>query len=211
MTFNINEFRTHIASQNEFSLSNKFNVLINAPDFLSDLGYMSQLTLACSIAELPGVDIAPTEFRHYGFIQRTPYHLNFAPVTLTFLCTGKMNEKKFFDAWMSGMIPFNSGMAEYPDAGGVDRKFGEITINQYDNMGAKVYSVTLKDAMPVSMQNLSLDWSNESIHHLPITFVYKKWITADIDVAPPMNDPVGAIVTDPSVPSTGKQNSYTNK
>jgi hypothetical protein len=39
----------------------------------------------------------------------------------------------------------------------------------------KSYSVTLIDAYPVSVNQLDLDWSNDSYHKLTVTFAYTKW------------------------------------
>lgn len=212
--FNINEFRTHIGSQNEFSMASKFIVEIPIPDALSgsDVAGLagpggSTLALSCSLAEMPGVDITPAEFRHYGFIQRIPFHLSFAPITLTFLCTGKMMEKKFFDMWVNKMVQFDSGMVEYPDDTAGGRVYTNIVVRQYDNMGNNTYSVKLIDAMPVSMQGLQLDWANDSIHHLPITFVYKRWTTADIIKEPYyLQNPRSEVVSDPTVVPAQKSN-----
>lgn len=244
MTFNVDDFRTYIGKQNEFSLSSRFQVDFAIPAFLRDSGFGDNLHMTCAMAELPGVDITPAEFRHYAFTQRIPWHVQFAPVTLTFLCTGKMIERKFFDLWMNKMIPFQTGLVEYPmSADGMDLvTTTNITIRQFGNIGeAKVngnagnsfrksesgkrnspnpnaltgeglkgtYQTTLLDAMPLSMQSLQLDWTNENIHHLAVVFAYNKW-TSDYTTEYSLDTPKGAVITDPMIKDSGATQTDTN-
>lgn len=40
-----------------------------------------------------------------------------------------------------------------------------------------VYDCKLIEAMPISVSSLPLNWSDDSIHRLQVTFAYKKWIS----------------------------------
>ena len=37
------------------------------------------------------------------------------------------------------------------------------------------YSVDLYEAFPVSMNQMDLDWSNDGVHKLSVTFAYTYW------------------------------------
>lgn len=212
MAFNINQFISHVSSQNEFSMADKYEVFITVPYFLSLIPNAVEwgrgLLLTCENAELPGVDITPIEFRHYGFIQRIPHHLNFSPVNFTFYCTGKMLEKKFFDIWMDRLIPFNTGLISYPedDSGKLTTT---IEIKQYDNMANVNYHIKLFDAFPTSVMPLSLNWADESIHRLQVTLMYKRWTTINTQHAA-IGDPSSLNQTSTPMPSSGGVNTYTN-
>lgn len=172
--FSITKFLGHVTSQNEFALANKFDVIIPVPPFLQSLNYGEQITLSCENAELPGVDIHQIEFRHYSFIQRIPARPAFSPITMVFYCTGKMNEKRFFDTWADNTISFNTGLVEYPRNNG---SYADVKVNQYDMMGNMSYTVTLIDAYPISVSPIMLNWADDSVNKLQVTFAYKKWLS----------------------------------
>jgi hypothetical protein len=198
MAFNIDEFTGHLSSQNEFAHANKFNVTIDVPGFLTSLNYGREIILSCENAEIPGVEINQIEFKHYSFTQRIPYSLTFAPVTFLFLCTGKMNEKIFFDTWADNMVPFSTGLLKYKNDNSLSTT---ITVQQFDNMGNAVYAAQLQEAYPISVSSLILNWSDESINKLQVTFAYKKWfnMTPGSDSPVATGSPIGAgALQDPS-------------
>lgn len=130
MAFNIDQFRSNISNNNEFALTDKFEVLIKPPSKLADYD-MKPLRFQCEVSELPGKTINMVEFRHYGFIKRIPHHITYPEVTLTFLCNGKMSEKRLFDDWHNLMIPNESGLVEYFNS---NDYAADITIIQYSHI-----------------------------------------------------------------------------
>jgi hypothetical protein len=177
MAFSINEFITHVSSEKEFAKSDKFEVRIATPVCLnnSDYGFNDGgkfLSLSCESAELPAVDVTPIEFRHYGFVERIPYHLTYSPVNLTFYATGNMKEKMFFDSWIDASIPFNTGLLYYKDGNGIAT---DVIINQYSSSNNLIYSVTLEDAFPITVSQLSLNWAEDNAHRFQVSLSYKRW------------------------------------
>jgi hypothetical protein len=186
MSFKINDFITHFSEEKEFAKTDKFEVRISIPPGLFSGGVSrivdsyfldtQFLTLSCEAAEFPGMDVTPIEFRHYGFIQRIPHHLNFPPVNLTFYATGNMKEKKFFDYWVNSMIPLQTGLIYYQD----EKQYtSKVDIYQYDSASTVVYAISLQDAFPISVGNLSLNWGEDNAHRFQVTFAYKRWISYD--------------------------------
>ena len=194
MAFNIDEFRSHLGAQNEFAHANRFDVTIAVPPFLVDQNYGRELVLSCESSELPGVDINQIEFKHYSFLQRVPHFLTFTPVTMIFLCTGKMKEKIFFDAWANGMVPFNTGLLPFTQDNSISTS---ITINQYNNVGEISYAAKLIEAYPISISTMVVSWSDESVNRLQVTFAFKKWLNLVPDgsttSAAKISDPAGGI------------------
>jgi len=183
MAFNVQEFIGSIHSQNELAMSNKFEARIWIPPVMAkdNVVKTEYLAFRCDAAELPGVDITPIEFTHYGFKQKIPHHLNFSPLSLSFYVTSNMLEKIFFDNWMDRMIAFNTGLASYPlnTSGGGTQNFCKIDLVQYDVSKREQYIATVIDAFPISIAPMSLNWGGSDTHRLQVTFAYKKWLTVN--------------------------------
>jgi hypothetical protein len=180
MAFNIQDFITNLDGNNQFSKSDLFDVFITLPSQVSQgSGYgMQQLALQCEVSEIPGKDIAMIDYRHYGFIKRIPHMNQYGHITFNFICTGNLVEKKLFDRWMDLMIPADTGLVNYPtDSNGNSIYESDIMINQYDVSGNLIYTVTLLYAVPTSVAGMSLDWNNDQVHRMSVSFAYMKWIS----------------------------------
>jgi hypothetical protein len=130
-----------------------------------------RLSFRCENAELPSRTFATTERKIYGPTEKHPYLTTYNESTFTFMVSDDMMEKKFFDAWMNLINPKSTFNLAYK----MDYAT-PITVNQYDVSGKKSYSITMIDAFPISVNQLDLDWSNESSHHkLSVTFAYHTW------------------------------------
>lgn len=172
MAGSINDFKSSFKT--DFARPARFDVLIPVP--LKLVGYRNtsqNLQYRCESAQLPGVTYATQDRVTYGPIEKQPYLKTFNDVTMTFIVSDDMNEKLFFDAWMNlinSQATFNmSYKSDYSTP---------ITINQYNVSNEITYSITLNEAFPVSINQLDLDWTNEtSYHKLMVTFAYYTWET----------------------------------
>jgi len=162
---------------------NKISGLVGGP--YGSFG-AKELSLQCEASELPGIEIVPIEYRHYGFTRRIPHHFNFTPLTLTFFCNGQMMEKKLFDNWMNlciGLDGNNAGLISYrQDSQGNSQYEGTIQIRQYNQEGYLVYVAKALECMPVSISPLTTNWSDNNTHRLTVTFLYTKWLSQSIPV-----------------------------
>jgi hypothetical protein len=181
MAFQINDFLAALNNNGDRATADKFDVYLKIPSALSTLSKnYNQLYLMCEGAELPGADITPIEYRHYGFIQRIPHHYTFYPLTLTFYCTGYMFEKRFFDAWLNLLIDKKSGLLNYRlDSGGSPNYETNIFINQYAQDGTPSYWALFEDALPVSISQMNTNWGDDSTHRLTVQFLFTKWFNGD--------------------------------
>jgi hypothetical protein len=153
----------------DFARPARFDVEIPVPlKLVAYLNTAKQLTLRCENAEFPGKTLATTDRRIYGPSEKQPYLTTFSDSTFTFILSDDMREKRLFDAWMDLINPKSTFDMNYKGDYATP-----ITINQYDVTNKLSYSVTLIDAFPVSVNQLDLDWSNDSTHHrLSVTFAY---------------------------------------
>jgi hypothetical protein len=155
-------------------------------------GYARNLSFQCETAELPGRTLATFDARTYGPSKKYPYQTTYEDLNLTFICMnnlpsrsgrGSQNltglpEKRFFDNWMNVINPINTYNFEYKD--GYSTK---ISIIQYDimstdnspNNNAVNYTVDFIEAFPISVNQLPLNWADDSILKLTVTFAYTRW------------------------------------
>jgi hypothetical protein len=170
MAGNINDFLTSFKT--DLARPCRFNVAIPIPMKL--MGYYNtaqKLSLRCESSQLPSVTFETATQKIYGPVEYYPYLKNYNECTLTFLVSGDMNEKSFFDTWMELINP--STTYDFPYK--MDYAT-QVVITQYDVAGKETYSISLNDAFPVSVNQLDLDWNDtNSVHKLSVVFVYKTW------------------------------------
>ena len=184
MAFDIETFKQHLSKYNEVSRSDKFDVFIPIPEQIADgTSYgIRELSLQCEVSELPARDIQMIEYQHYGFTKRIPHMNQYGRATFTFFCTGDLIEKKLFDRWLDSMVPVDTGLVNYPVDENNQRNYEtDIHINQYDTQGNLIYTINLIDAVPTDVGQLVLDWNNDQVHRLMVSFAYRKWTSDQTD------------------------------
>lgn len=170
MTGSINEFKSSFRT--DFARSNRFDVTINPPLILLALTSVNSKTLKyrCEMTQLPGRTLATADRKTYGPIEKVPYISTYEDVDMTFLIDGGLEEKYFFDAWLDLVNPKTTNNFNYKNEYSTS-----ILINQYDMSNNLVYTAELLDAYPISVNQMDLDWSSDSVHKLTVTFAYTKW------------------------------------
>ncbi len=201
MAFSVNQFRNHFAKHNDFAKTSKFDVRITAP---SGLGLdASDLRFQCETTELPGYTVNTVDGRYYGVANPVASFPSFADLTLTFICAGDFWEKKLFDRWMNLVIPINNYNPNYKDT----YTSPKIVINQFsevanqNNTASVIYCVSFFGAFPTAIAPMNMNWADDGIHRLAVTFRYEYWSTADIQSM--SNSGMQKLTVAPSVPSSG--------
>lgn len=177
MTGSINNFLTSF--KKDLSRPNRFDVFIPIPLALISYytGGARQLSLRCEQAELPSRTFATAEKKIGSVpVQRFPYASTYNDLTLTFLVSGDMTEKLFFDAWMNIINPTSNFNFNYKRDYSTD-----IVVRQYDMSNNLTYDVLIIDAFPIAVNQLDLDWSNDGVHKLSIVFAYTYWTNNTLD------------------------------
>ena len=157
--------------RNDLARPNRFDVNIPIPlGLIQYIKTSTPLQYRCDATNLPGRTIATTEQKTYGPIEKYPYLSTYNDIDLTFIVSGDMSEKIFFDAWLNYVNPTQSNNFRYKTDYAVT-----LSVNQYDQTNKLSYTVGLFDAYPISVNQLDLDWSNDSYHKLTVTFAYTYW------------------------------------
>jgi hypothetical protein len=150
----------------------RFDVTIPVPMVL--IPYITSarnMSMRCEAAELPGRTFATAEKKMGSApIEKFPYQTLYNEVMLTFIVSDDMTEKIFFDAWQELINPTTDFNFQYKANYAVD-----ISINQYDVTNTLTYAAVLREAFPVAVNQLDMDWTSDSYHKLAVLFAYKQW------------------------------------
>jgi hypothetical protein len=189
---NISNMFTQLDLNNEFAKTCRFLVNLPIPKCMTTLSgtgynYSSYFDMryACNMAELPGINHNPIEYRHYAFTQRLSHFPTFTPITLSLYCFGDMMGRNFFEWWMNYLINFQTGLVGYPQDKNGPVTTTDITITQYTVDGTPSYITTLFGAFPIAIAPQPLNWADDRIHELQVTFHYNKWRTYITDLNNP--------------------------
>jgi hypothetical protein len=200
MATDIQEFISHLNKYTGPAIASRFNVTINVPDGLNNplaRGRIGRslasrnLSFQCDSAELPGRTLATFDARTYGPAKKYPYQTTYNDLNLTFICMGNrvptdstnsgaanrllkdtgLWEKRFFDDWMNLINPIDTYNFKYKD-----QYSTKIRVSQYDVVATNInYEVDFLEVFPVSINQLSLNWAEDSVLRLNVTFAYSRW------------------------------------
>ena len=171
MAGTINDFKSSF--REEIARPSRFDVTIPVPLILAPYVTTGRdLTYRCEATELPGRTFQTAQKKMGSApVEKFPYHTDYNEVTMTFIVTDSMKEKVFFDYWMDLINPTTDYNFQYKANYAVD-----ISINQYDVSNQLTYAAVLREAFPIGMNQMDVDWSNgEAYHKLSVIFTYKQW------------------------------------
>lgn len=129
------------------------------------------LTLFCDSVALPGMTISTQQARSYGEIREIPYERIFDNINLSFYVDTSMGVKKIFDDWVNQIQnPLTRQIGWYNDY------ITDMTITVQDKSDGDVYSVTLYECYPKTIQQVTLDYTSKDVMKLSVSMNYKYWI-----------------------------------
>lgn len=164
--------------------------------------FMRDLTLLSESIEFPGRGMDFGDYRYYGPSFQTPYNTNYGGQTdITFLCRTESWERQLFDDWMEIINPSDTFDFNYPET-----YYSEIQMYQLSDWGEKtaasaqgnaeqeqdnatklpiaVYQWTLIRAWPFRVNPQPVNWADQDILRLTVSFSYRYWYRPGRDVTP---------------------------
>jgi hypothetical protein len=171
MTFNIREFKANI--QKGLLSPNTYRVLMTPPSIVDRKTY-SLLTDSVSIPSLGFFN--SDNIRPYGFgpTYTLPYGLNVTEITCTHYVDSKSNMHKMFEEWMSSIVNWKTAgsySAQYLKDYSTD-----IEIETYDKSGKLSASYSLREAFPINMDQIGLNWmSTDELTKFGVTYKFTDW------------------------------------
>lgn len=182
--FNINAFRSQIREQG-IKKNTKFLVRFWLPIGLQNYNVMGMNSVPNSTqryleywtesAQIPGMLLGAHEHRRYGYgsIEKVPIVGNFTEIPFTILCDSNNNNWKFFHIW-SKLIYEHDGQElvnkSRSNFNGKSKRLYELSykedyvstveIKSFDDTGYKYLHVSLRDAFPIGLTEIDLNWND---------------------------------------------------
>lgn len=139
------------------------------------------LSIKCQSADLPGKTLNLEERKDYVTSSKHPIGVSFEELTLTFICSYNMKERKYFDAWMD-LILGNKGESDrlsnpyIPKASYYDEYVSEkIIVNLYTGRGDMSCRFYFRKIFPTTLAKQEVSWMGEDVLKLTVSFSYEYW------------------------------------
>ena len=204
MSFNITEMISSITTDGVQS-PNKFDVSFTSPKVMqnSNITFLSGdqgkidisstqtlLSFRASNARLPGLALITSDTNRYGLglYQKMPYNVSFTDTIIEFICDKNSVIYNYFYVWFNSIVDFSGASSnslsnqpsyevEYKDNYVID-----IAISIYDNYGNQSQTIILKNAFPVSINDIPLAWEQQnSIVKIIVGFSFEDWFVAGLN------------------------------
>lgn len=122
----------------------------------------------CDSVNLPGTSLSSVDVTAYGETRESPTQRIYDPVSMSFYVDNEMNIKKFFDSWFNSIInPITRNHNYYKNY------TTNIDILVYDSEHNEKYKVTLHEAYPKSVSDISLSYSGDGLMKLAVSLQYR--------------------------------------
>lgn len=190
----LSQFYAYIRSKGVFR-PNRYEVVFSVPSLLLDSGKAADLTtdagtisLTCMNVNIPGFQVLTDENKYGNYVRKTAYDRTMENLETTFLATGEMKERKFFDMW-NGMIFKDQHRVEY-----YANYISSVTIKCFDTADNLIYEIELTEAYPLTVTQLNLDRSElNSTSMFSVSWAFHRIIPSDASVSVNTNNVSGPI------------------
>jgi len=177
--FSVAKFSSRIAS-NGLASPNKFEVqFTRIPVNVEGVDEKGQLSIMCDQVSLAGRDVQAILDLQYGIRRQVVYNAPaYTPLSLSWLCTDTMDEKRILDEWNDKCVSVAGGFnVEY-----YNNYIGELDIYVLDRSGKeRTYHMHYHEIYPKTVNAIELNHSTTNATvRVNATFEYAFWTTKGI-------------------------------
>ena len=179
--FDVSNFSSRIAKKGLAS-PNKFEVVFtNIPGARNSGDDEMQLNLMCDQVSLAGRDVQAILDVQYGVRRQVVYNApSYTPLSLSFLCTDEMDEKRILDEWNNRCVPVEGGfhVAYYDDY------VGHLDIYVLDRSGKRrTYHMHYHEVYPKTVTAVEMNHgTTNATMRVTAEIQYAFWTTNAIHV-----------------------------
>ena len=178
----LNNFISEIRA-NSVVRTNLFEVTITTPKVLSNSKIPQKISLYAEGAQLPGLFIQTADLKRYGIgpNEKVPYSIQTNNTTIKFIGDGKGEIYKFFYTWLQSIVRgdyditgtqvSSNGLSAY-EVEFKDQYRCTITITTFNEQGTPVFEYQLREAFPINVAEVDLNWSESSMMQFSVQFEY---------------------------------------
>ena len=177
--YDVGKFSSKIASSGLAS-PNKFEVVFTRiPVKVKGVDATTQLSIMCDQCSLAGRDVQAQLDLQYGIRRQVVYNAPaYTPLSLSFICTDNMNEKRILDVWNNKCVNTtgNFHVAYYDDY------VGHLDVFVLDRSGKKrTYHMHYHEVYPKTVTAVELNHgTTNSALRVTAEIQYAYWSTSDI-------------------------------
>lgn len=185
MAFNVSDFAASVGKYGVAKASH-YECRINFPRGGGILNPGQDLSMRAESVEMPGRSIQAASYRDYGAPREIGYASLYTPITITFLCSSDMKERRLFNQWQDLIIgdhrvaEGHAGGKSF-DVGYYDDYVASIIIAQYDETGKKRFNVQMLEAYPRTVNATTLSYASDELIKLTVQFQYRYFRELDLD------------------------------
>ena len=177
--FSVANFSSQISSHGLAS-PNKFEVVFTRiPIEVDGVNVTTQLNLMCDQVTLAGRDVQAVLDLQYGIRRQVVYNAPaYTPLSLSFICTDNMNEKRILDVWNNKCVNTTGGFhVEY-----YDEYVGHLDVYVLDRSGKKrTYHMHYHEVYPKTVTAVELNHgTTNAAMRVTAEIQYAYWTTKDI-------------------------------
>ena len=178
--FSVTNFSSKISTMGLAS-PNKFEVVFRSIPGQQDKNNLEQLSLMCDQVSLAGRDVQAVLDLQYGIRRQVVYNAPaYTPLSLSFICTDNMAEKRILDIWNNRCVSVNGGfnVAYYNDY------IGELDVYVLDRSGKKrTYHMHYHEVYPKTVTAVELNHgTTNATMRVTAEMQYAFWTTNSIHV-----------------------------
>jgi hypothetical protein len=179
MPYSIDDFLSEV--KKGVAKACNFTCQITSPSGVGGQGDARSLEYRLISFDLSGRKAKIFPYEPYGPKRNVVYGQEFPSVSATFLCSPNYAEKEFFEKWQdaafgrartSASTNQNSWSVNY-----YDTYVGTIIVNQLDDANEVKKTYQFREAFPISIETLTLDWNSDTILGLGVEFAYFRYTT----------------------------------
>jgi hypothetical protein len=177
--YDVGKFSSKIASSGLAS-PNKFEVVFTKiPKEAGGAAELTQLNLMCDQCSLAGRDVQAQLDLQYGIRRQVVYNAPaYTPLSLSFICTDNMNEKRILDKWNNKCVNTtgNFHVAYYDDY------VGHLDVYVLDRSGKhRTYHMHYHEVYPKTVTAVELNHgTTNAALRVTAEIQYAYWSTSDI-------------------------------
>ena len=176
--FSVADFSSRIAAKGLAS-PNKFEVQFKSIPGAKSSDDLKQMNLMCDQVSLAGRDVQAVLDLQYGVRRQVVYNAPaYTPLSLSFLCTDDMAEKRILDKWNNLCVSTTGGFhVEY-----YDQYVGELDVYVLDRSGKhRTYHMHYHEVYPKTVTAVELNHgTTNATLRVTAEIQYAFWTTSDI-------------------------------
>lgn len=170
----VSEYLATFEKSKSFARPNLFAVEIFPPSGIEVSTTVLELISAnCKQAELPGKSLNAQPHISGGYLEtQMPFHMTYAPINLTFRCSGDLLEKTFFEEWQK--LIYNETTNTL---GWYEEYVGSASVAQLSRNGRVLKKYSLLEVWPGNINNISVSSDTENaISEFSVSLNYRQYI-----------------------------------